>query len=209
MISRPSASFPLVFQIRPTGVIRWHGPASLSKPRAAQASRGRHRPRAAQAAARSRSSPAPRGAAYTVLTHAPCECAAAGARRGRQAGGGMVEAGNHDVSQVPWDILIVLLIVLIGGFFAAAEMVRGSLREGQVRAISQRGKRGQRAARLAQDPQRFLSSVQIGVTLATLVSGVYGSATLAGLLKAAFIRDGMSPSLASPLSFGIVTIGIT
>ena len=40
-----------------------------------------------------------------------------------------------------------------------------SLREGQVRTLAQRGKRGQRAAKLAQDPNRFLSAVQIGVTL--------------------------------------------
>jgi putative hemolysin len=113
------------------------------------------------------------------------------------------------VSKVAGDIVVLLIIVLIGGFFAGAEMALISLREGQVGKLAQRGKRGQRAARLAQDPNRFLSAVQIGVTLATLVSGVYGSATLAGLLKEAFIRDHMSPSLASPLSFGIVTIAIT
>ena len=75
--------------------------------------------------------------------------------------------------------LIVLVIVLIGGFFAAAEMALVSLRDGQVRSLAKRGKRGQRAARLAQDPNRFLSAVQIGVTLATLLSGAFGAATLA------------------------------
>jgi putative hemolysin len=113
------------------------------------------------------------------------------------------------VSQVPWDILIVLLIVLIGGFFAAAEMALVSLREGQVRAISQRGKRGQRAARLAQDPNRFLSAVQIGVTVATLLSGTFGAATLASALRTVLHRDGMSSGLASVLSIAIVTVGIS
>jgi putative hemolysin len=113
------------------------------------------------------------------------------------------------VSKVIGDAVVVLIIVLIGGFFAGAEMALVSLREGQARNLAQRGKRGQRAAKLAQDPNRFLSAVQIGVTLATLVSGVVGSATLAGTLKEAFIRDNVSPSLASPLSFGIVTIAIT
>ena len=121
----------------------------------------------------------------------------------------MVEAGNHDVSQVPWDILIVLLIVLIGGFFAAAEMALVSLREGQVKALSQRGRRGQRAAKLAQDPNRFLSAVQIGVTLATLLSGTFGAATLASSLRTGLHRDGLSDGLASTLSIAIVTLGIS
>ncbi len=117
-------------------------------------------------------------------------------------------SGNTVVSQVPWDILVVLLIVLVGGFFAAAEMALVSLREGQVRAISQRGKRGQRAARLAEDPQRFLSSVQIGVTIATLLSGTFGAATLASDLRSTLLHH-MSDALASTLSLAIVTIAIS
>jgi putative hemolysin len=86
------------------------------------------------------------------------------------------------VNGVGWDILLVLAVICIGGFFAAAEMALVSLREGQVRSLSRRGKRGQRAARLAQDPNRFLSSVQIGVTLATLLSGAFGAELLADRL---------------------------
>jgi putative hemolysin len=113
------------------------------------------------------------------------------------------------VSQVPWDILIVLLIVLIGGFFAAAEMALVSLREGQVSALDQHGRAGQRAARLAQDPNRFLSSVQIGVTLATLLSGAFGAATLASDLRTVLLRHGMADGLASTLSLAAVTVGIS
>jgi putative hemolysin len=113
------------------------------------------------------------------------------------------------VSQVPWDILVVLLIVLVGGFFAAAEMALVSLREGQVRAISQRGKRGQKAARLAEDPQRFLSAVQIGVTIATLLSGTFGAATLASDLRTWMLHQGLSDALASTLSLAAVTIAIS
>jgi putative hemolysin len=136
-------------------------------------------------------------------------CRGGGSDGGRLAVGGMVEAGNHDVSQVPWDILIVLLIVLVGGFFAAAEMALVSLREGQVKSISQRGKRGQRAAKLAQDPNRFLSAVQIGVTLATLLTGAFGAATLANALRGVLRRDHLSGGLASTLSIAVVTVGIS
>jgi putative hemolysin len=113
------------------------------------------------------------------------------------------------VSQVPWDILVVLLIVLVGGFFAAAEMALVSLREGQVRAISQRGKRGQKAARLAEDPQRFLSSVQIGVTIATLLSGTFGAATLASDLRTWMLHQGLSEAVAATLSLAAVTVAIS
>jgi putative hemolysin len=113
------------------------------------------------------------------------------------------------VSQVPWDILVVLLIVCIGGFFAAAEMALVSLREGQVRALGQHGKRGQRAAKLASDPQRFLSSVQIGVTIATLLSGTFGAATLASDLRTVLLRQHLSDALASTLSLAAVTIAIS
>jgi len=65
-----------------------------------------------------------------------------------------------------------------------------------VRALARRGKRGQRAARLAHDPNRFLSTVQIGVTLATLLSGAFGAATLASKLMSA-LRHHMSDGAAS------------
>ena len=113
------------------------------------------------------------------------------------------------MNQVGWDIVLVLLIVLVGGFFAAAEMALVSLREGQIRALMQRGKRGQRAARLAQDPNRFLSAVQIGVTLATLLSGTVGEATLAGHLRTALHHQGLSPGWSSTLSLIIVTVVIS
>ena len=113
------------------------------------------------------------------------------------------------MSKVVLDIIVVLVIICIGGFFAASEMALVSLREGQVRALAKRGKRGQTTAKLALDPNRFFSAVQIGVTLATLVSGAYGAATLAGVLKSWLIRQGMSEGWAGPVSFVVVTICIT
>jgi putative hemolysin len=114
------------------------------------------------------------------------------------------------LSKVVLEIIVVLVIMVIGGFFSASEMALVSLREGQVRALAKRGKRGQRAARLAQDPNRFFSAVQIGVTLATLVTGAYGADTLAGALKSWLVRsEHLAPDWASPVSFIAVTICIT
>jgi putative hemolysin len=113
------------------------------------------------------------------------------------------------MSKVVLQIIVVLVIICVGGFFAASEMALVSLREGQIRALGKRGRRGQKAARLAQDPNRFFSAVQIGVTLATLVSGAYGAETLAGALKTYLIRHHLSPGWAGPVSFLAVTIAIT
>ncbi|HEV2536386.1 MAG TPA: hemolysin family protein [Streptosporangiaceae bacterium] len=113
------------------------------------------------------------------------------------------------MSRVVLQIIVVLVIICIGGFFAASEMALVSLREGQIRALGKRGRRGQKTARLAQDPNRFFSAVQIGVTLATLVSGAYGAETLAGALKTYLIRQHLSQGWAGPVSFLAVTIAIT
>jgi putative hemolysin len=119
------------------------------------------------------------------------------------------EVGDHTLSKVVLDVIVVLIIILIGGFFAGSEMALVSLREGQVRALAKRGRRGQRAARLAQDPNRFFSAVQIGVTLATLFSGAYGAETLAGYLRSWLIRQHLSPGWAGTVAFIVVTVGIT
>jgi putative hemolysin len=112
------------------------------------------------------------------------------------------------VNSVGWDILLVLAMILVGGFFAAAEMALVSLREGQVRSLFRRGRTGQRAARLAQDPNRFLSAVQIGVTLATLLSGAIGAALLADRLKTEL--DQLMPAgAAAVVSLVLVTLVIS
>ena len=113
------------------------------------------------------------------------------------------------MNQVVWSIVIVLVVVLVGGFFAGAEMALVSLREGQLRRLGRRGRRGQRAAKLAQDPNRFLSAVQIGVTLATLLSGAIGEATLAGHLKTALIEHNVASGVASAVSLIVVTVIIS
>ena len=119
----------------------------------------------------------------------------------------VAEIRDYDVHGVGWDIIIVLGIILIGGFFAAAEMALVSLREGQVRALAKHGKRGQKAAKLAHDPNRFLSAVQIGVTVATLLSGAFGAATLAGDLDV-ILRKHLPAHVASVVAFLIVTLAI-
>lgn len=67
------------------------------------------------------------------------------------------------------NIALVIAFVLIGGVFARTEMALVTLRESQVNAA--RGRRGERAAALARNPNTFLSAVQIGVTVAGIRFG--------------------------------------
>ncbi|MEV4060543.1 hemolysin family protein [Nonomuraea dietziae] len=104
---------------------------------------------------------------------------------------------------------IVLLFILIGGFFAAAEMALVSLRESQIRKLEQRGRRGARVAKLAQDPNRFLSAVQIGVTVATMLSAAFGADRLAGELEPTLVSWGLPQGLAQPVALVLVTLAIS
>lgn len=114
-----------------------------------------------------------------------------------------------DATEVVRDIVIVAVFVLVGGFFAAAEMALVTLREGQARALAARGARGRRVARLTQDPNRFLSAVQVGMTVATLFSGAFGAATLTGEVAPQLVRMGVSPGVADSLSLVAITLVIS
>ena len=75
-------------------------------------------------------------------------------------------------------VLVVLGLIIVEGVFVASEMALVTLREGQVRALADRGRRGEKVARLVEDPNRFLSAVQIGVTTTALLSSAFGAVTL-------------------------------
>ena len=104
------------------------------------------------------------------------------------------------------EIALVVALILIGGAFNSAEIALISLREAQVRVLAAtRGKRGRRLARLVSDPNRFLAAVQIGVTVATMLSSAFGAATIAGRVSRALVTAGAAPGLAQAISL----IGIT
>src|SRR6266550_939376 len=107
------------------------------------------------------------------------------------------------------DILLVVLFSLIGGMFAAAEIALVSLRESQVKALSKQGRRGQKLAKLAADPNRFLAAVQVGVSLGGLFSAAFGAATLAGPLADWLHRLGVAEGLARTVAFIAVTMAIS
>jgi len=112
------------------------------------------------------------------------------------------------VSQIWINIALVLFFILLGSFFAAAEIALVSLRESQVERLSQRGRRGRTLASLVRDPNRFLAAVQVGVTLAGFISAGFGAAQIAPALAPVLESWGLSAGWASALAFIGVTIVI-
>jgi putative hemolysin len=114
------------------------------------------------------------------------------------------------VSDVWLNIVMVIAFVLIGGAFSGAEIALVSLRESQVRALAETGRRGQALDKLLRDPNQFLAAVQVGVTLAGFFSAAFGASTLSGPLADWGVEGlGLSRSLADPLAFVAVTIAIS
>ena len=84
------------------------------------------------------------------------------------------------MSPFPWsDVAIILILVLLNGVFAMSELAIVSSRDPRLQAAERRGSRGAAIARqLAADPGRFLSTVQVGITLVGIMTGAYSGASL-------------------------------
>lgn len=107
------------------------------------------------------------------------------------------------------DIALIGLFILIGGTFAAAEMALVTLRDSQLAKVSARGKRGRAVARLSANPNLFLSSVQIGVTLSGFLSAAFGGATLASRFAPALETIGVPRVASQTLALVLVTAVIS
>jgi putative hemolysin len=113
------------------------------------------------------------------------------------------------VSDVWPSIVMVVVFVLIGGAFSGAEIALVSLRESQVRAMAEGGRRGQAVQRLLSDPNRFLAAVQVGVTLAGFFSAAFGASTLSAPFADWLVAQGVSEGLSDTLALVLVTIAIS
>lgn len=101
---------------------------------------------------------------------------------------------------------VIFVLLLVGFLFSAAEMALVTLRDSQIQRLQAKGKRGRAIMALTDNPNRFLSSVQIGVTLAGFLSSAFGSDSLAGKYLAPWFESrGMAAGLASVLAVVVVT----
>jgi magnesium and cobalt exporter, CNNM family len=109
-----------------------------------------------------------------------------------------------------FEIVIILLLVLLNGFFAMSELAVVSSRKGRLKQMANEGRRGARAAiTLADDPGRFLPTVQIGITLIGVLAGAFSGATLAQEIGRWLIDIPVLGQFAKGLGIAIVVIGIT
>src|SRR6478752_8687258 len=114
------------------------------------------------------------------------------------------------MNQTLFDIIVITVLILASGIFVAAEMSLVSLRDSQVRQLAHRSKRGRTVAKLNDNPNRFLSAVQIGVTLFGFLSAAFGGATLADGLAPVLVRTfGWQEAVASTIALIVVTIVIS
>ena len=102
-------------------------------------------------------------------------------------------------------IAIVLGLIALGGIFVAAEIALISLRESQVKQLAAKGKRGLRVSKLTANPNRFLASVQVGITLCGFLSAALGAEQLGQYVIPQLEKFGISNQSSEILSI----IGIT
>ncbi len=110
----------------------------------------------------------------------------------------------------PWtDVAIILALVALNGVFAMSELAIVSARKPRLEALARRGRSGARIAiELGADPGRFLSTVQIGITLIGIIAGAYSGASLGGPTGERIALLGVQAETAQAIGFAIV-IGIT
>ena len=108
-------------------------------------------------------------------------------------------------------IAVVFLLILLNGFFAMAEMAVVSSRRARLQHAAEVGRAGALVAlELKRDPGRFLSTVQIGITVIGVLAGVFGGATLADTLAEYLATlPGWTGRHATSASFAIVVILIS
>lgn len=108
------------------------------------------------------------------------------------------------------EISIVVLLTLLNGVLAMSELAVVSSRPVRLKLLADQGNRGAAIAmRLADDPGRFLSTVQIGITLVGVLSGAFSGATLGARLAGWLEMQGLSENWADGLGVGSVVVAIT
>lgn len=108
------------------------------------------------------------------------------------------------------EIAIVVVLICVNGLLAMSELAIVSARPARLKAMIDRNVSGAgRALALGANPGRFLSTVQIGITLVGVLSGAFSGATLGERLATSLASSGLSPTLANTLGVGIVVAVIT
>ena len=110
------------------------------------------------------------------------------------------------------DIFILLALVGLNGFFALSEMAVVSSRSARLQSLAEGDRRAagaKVAAQLREKPERFLSTVQIGITMIGVLSGAFGAATVSEPLGEMLSQVEWIGSYGEPAALGIVVVAVT
>lgn len=117
-----------------------------------------------------------------------------------------------DLDPFPWlDALIILALIALNGVFAMSELAIVSSRPARLQAMAEGGSSGAAAAiHLSKDPGRFLSTVQIGITLIGIINGAYSGASLGGPMGERIALLGLfSDKWSMNIGLGLVIVATT
>lgn len=107
------------------------------------------------------------------------------------------------------EIIIILALIILNGIFSMSEASIIASRKARLQQTAEKDAGAKTALDLAEEPNRFLSTVQIGITLIGVLAGAYSGATLAAVLGAYLVDWGLSSGTANALAIGIVVVVIT
>jgi putative hemolysin len=114
------------------------------------------------------------------------------------------------MNKIATEILIVFLLILANSIFALSEMAIVSARRTRLQQRAEDGDKGAQAALgMSKEPTRFLSTVQIGITMIGILSGAFGGATIAGEIAAVLNNFTWLSPYSEAIGVGIVVITIT
>jgi len=108
------------------------------------------------------------------------------------------------------EIVIVIVLVLLNGLLSMSELAVVSARPARLKVMAADGNKGaQVALKLAEDPGKFLSSAQIGISLIGVLSGAFSGATLGDRLREFLLERGVPDAVAGTIGVGVVVVAIT
>lgn len=108
------------------------------------------------------------------------------------------------------EFIIIIGLILLNGIFAMAEIAVVSSRKSSISSDASRGNKSARTAlKLIDNPDRFLSTIQIGITLIGILTGIYSGNKIAAAASDLLVGWGASPSVAPGIAQTVIVIAVT